>query len=267
MEQGIGGDGDMNQQQYHRRLQPLDPGQVNQNLQQPPPPPQKCPRCDSVNTKFCYYNNYSLSQPRYFCKSCRRYWTQGGTLRNVPVGGGCRRKSKRPKTSTSLNNSENSITESLTAPLPSQLHVSHNLTTMAAMISGNSELLPVNQSSRSLPAVISPMSSFYSGGSFLTMQPVNMADVPGGQLDGGTGSGAKMAQFPGLNYPSLDSESSQFQLQNELVPAQRTLESWTQIFVNNRANSSASSPNFWNSTITGSNGGGSSINPNIWPDQ
>ncbi|KAL0394516.1 UNVERIFIED_CONTAM: Dof zinc finger protein 1 [Sesamum latifolium] len=31
-----------------------------------------CPRCNSTNTKFCYYNNYSLSQPRYFCKTCRR---------------------------------------------------------------------------------------------------------------------------------------------------------------------------------------------------
>lgn len=33
----------------------------------PPPPPTKllhCPRCDSTNTKFCYYNNYSLMQPR-----------------------------------------------------------------------------------------------------------------------------------------------------------------------------------------------------------
>lgn len=56
----------------------------------------KCPRCDSLNTKFCYYNNYNLSQPRHFCKSCRRYWTKGGVLRNVPVGGGCR-KSKRSK--------------------------------------------------------------------------------------------------------------------------------------------------------------------------
>ncbi|RVX18435.1 Dof zinc finger protein DOF5.6 [Vitis vinifera] len=46
----------------------------------------KCPRCDSTHTKFCYYNNYSLSQPRYFCKTCRRYWTKGGTLRNIPVG-------------------------------------------------------------------------------------------------------------------------------------------------------------------------------------
>lgn len=50
-----------------------------------------CPRCASSNTKFCYYNNYSLSQPRYFCKSCRRYWTKGGSLRNVPIGGGCRK--------------------------------------------------------------------------------------------------------------------------------------------------------------------------------
>ncbi|XP_073128176.1 dof zinc finger protein DOF3.5-like [Henckelia pumila] len=55
-----------------------------------------CPRCASSNTKFCYYNNYSLSQPRYFCKACRRYWTKGGSLRNVPIGGGCR-KSRRAR--------------------------------------------------------------------------------------------------------------------------------------------------------------------------
>ncbi|KAL2897223.1 Dof zinc finger protein DOF3.6, partial [Bienertia sinuspersici] len=58
---------------------------------------QKCPRCDSTNTKFCYFNNYSLSQPRHFCKTCRRYWTRGGALRNVPVGGGSRRTTKRSK--------------------------------------------------------------------------------------------------------------------------------------------------------------------------
>ncbi|KAE8656395.1 Dof zinc finger protein DOF1.7 [Hibiscus syriacus] len=61
--------------------------------------PLKCPRCDSTNTKFCYYNNYNKSQPRYFCKACKRHWTKGGTLRNVPVGGG--RKNKRLKTSNS----------------------------------------------------------------------------------------------------------------------------------------------------------------------
>lgn len=60
----------------------------------------KCPRCESTNTKFCYFNNYSLSQPRHFCKTCRRYWTRGGALRSVPVGGGCRRN-KRSKSSRS----------------------------------------------------------------------------------------------------------------------------------------------------------------------
>jgi hypothetical protein len=69
-----------------------------------PEPGLKCPRCESTNTKFCYFNNYSLSQPRHFCKACRRYWTRGGALRNVPVGGGCRRN-KRSKSSKSSSSS------------------------------------------------------------------------------------------------------------------------------------------------------------------
>ncbi|KAE8716038.1 expansin-A15-like isoform X1 [Hibiscus syriacus] len=52
-----------------------------------------CPRCKSMDTKFCYYNNYNINQPRHFCKACQRYWTAGGTMRNVPVGAG-RRKNK-----------------------------------------------------------------------------------------------------------------------------------------------------------------------------
>ncbi|XP_044478786.1 dof zinc finger protein DOF3.1-like [Mangifera indica] len=57
----------------------------------------KCPRCDSTNTKFCYYNNYNLSQPRHFCKNCRRYWTKGGALRNIPVGGGTRKNTTKKR--------------------------------------------------------------------------------------------------------------------------------------------------------------------------
>ncbi|XP_072952610.1 cyclic dof factor 1-like [Typha angustifolia] len=52
-----------------------------------------CPRCSSLDTKFCYFNNYNVNQPRHFCKNCQRYWTAGGSMRNVPVGAG-RRKSK-----------------------------------------------------------------------------------------------------------------------------------------------------------------------------
>ncbi|XP_038903679.1 dof zinc finger protein DOF3.5 [Benincasa hispida] len=66
-----------------------------------------CPRCGSSNTKFCYYNNYSLTQPRYFCKGCRRYWTKGGSLRNVPVGGGCRKNRRSPKPLTLASSPSN----------------------------------------------------------------------------------------------------------------------------------------------------------------
>ncbi|CAH8296751.1 unnamed protein product [Eruca vesicaria subsp. sativa] len=88
-----------------------NPTQLDQDQKKPSPatgaarpqPPElalRCPRCDSTNTKFCYYNNYSLSQPRYFCKSCKRYWTKGGTLRNIPVGGGCRKNKRSTSSAT-----------------------------------------------------------------------------------------------------------------------------------------------------------------------
>ncbi|GAB4831174.1 hypothetical protein Ancab_005181 [Ancistrocladus abbreviatus] len=77
----------------------------------------KCPRCDSTNTKFCYYNNYSLSQPRHFCKACKRYWTRGGTLRNVPVGGGCR-KNKRVKRTPASSSSSTTCTDLNPSLLP-----------------------------------------------------------------------------------------------------------------------------------------------------
>lgn len=81
------------------------------NIEQAP----NCPRCASTNTKFCYYNNYSLSQPRYFCKACRRYWTKGGSLRNVPVGGGCR-KSRRSRSTRKDDNTLQTPSPALEAP-------------------------------------------------------------------------------------------------------------------------------------------------------
>ncbi|KAK4797495.1 hypothetical protein SAY86_029821 [Trapa natans] len=74
----------------------------------------KCPRCESTNTKFCYFNNYTLTQPRHFCKTCRRYWTQGGALRNVPVGGGCRRNNK--KSGNKSNNSTSKVADAAIVP-------------------------------------------------------------------------------------------------------------------------------------------------------
>ncbi|CAI9767734.1 unnamed protein product [Fraxinus pennsylvanica] len=80
----------------------MDTAKWPQGIEGKPIRPQKdCPRCNSSNTKFCYYNNYSLSQPRHFCKTCRRYWTEGGTLRNVPVGGSSRKTKKSSSSSSS----------------------------------------------------------------------------------------------------------------------------------------------------------------------
>ncbi|KAK4285229.1 hypothetical protein QN277_001956 [Acacia crassicarpa] len=55
-----------------------------------------CPRCNSLDTKFCYFNNYNVNQPRHFCKNCQRYWTAGGIIRNVPVGAGKRKNKHSP---------------------------------------------------------------------------------------------------------------------------------------------------------------------------
>ncbi|KAF1880274.1 hypothetical protein Lal_00048910 [Lupinus albus] len=87
------------------------------------PRPQKeqalnCPRCHSTNTKFCYYNNYNLTQPRYFCKTCRRYWTEGGTLRNIPVGGGSRKNKRSSSTSCSSSSSHKKVSDLLTPQNP-----------------------------------------------------------------------------------------------------------------------------------------------------
>ncbi|VAH86534.1 unnamed protein product [Triticum turgidum subsp. durum] len=87
-----------------------------------PEPGLNCPRCDSTNTKFCYFNNYSLTQPRHFCRACRRYWTRGGALRNVPVGGGYRRHAKRstkPKAGSAGSGTAAAGTSSATSTTPS----------------------------------------------------------------------------------------------------------------------------------------------------
>lgn len=62
----------------------------------PPPKREKaldCPRCNSADTKFCCYSSYSLRRPRYFCKACRRYWTEDFLVRGDVRGKKRRRHS------------------------------------------------------------------------------------------------------------------------------------------------------------------------------
>ena len=63
--------------------------------------PIPCARCGSDRTRFCYYNNGLPTQPRYYCHSCQRYWTDGGILRNLPEGSG-KRKDRAPLINTNL---------------------------------------------------------------------------------------------------------------------------------------------------------------------
>ncbi|OAY24937.1 dof zinc finger protein DOF1.5 isoform X2 [Manihot esculenta] len=79
----------------HARQAKEDKNKENPSPDKRPDKIIPCPRCKSMETKFCYFNNYNVNQPRHFCKGCQRYWTAGGALRNVPVGAG-RRKTKPP---------------------------------------------------------------------------------------------------------------------------------------------------------------------------
>ncbi|KAK7350273.1 hypothetical protein VNO77_08676 [Canavalia gladiata] len=161
-----------NWQQQQANQQPGNSGSTSQLLLPPPPPPPsstqpngagsirpgsmadrarmanlpmpdaalKCPRCESTNTKFCYFNNYSLSQPRHFCKTCRRYWTRGGALRNVPVGGGCRRNKRSKGSSKSPASSDRQ-----TGSASSTNSISSNNATSAEMMPPLRFMAPLHQ--------------------------------------------------------------------------------------------------------------------------
>ncbi|XP_045786310.1 dof zinc finger protein DOF3.4-like [Trifolium pratense] len=112
--------------QPQNRPGPGAPGPEKENL--------PCPRCDSTNTKFCYYNNYNYSQPRHFCKGCRRYWTQGGTLRDIPVGGGTRKNAKRSRTQHNAVTSSSSC--SVVSSAPEHHHQYQSMTPISAVHGG-----------------------------------------------------------------------------------------------------------------------------------
>ncbi|CAI9779044.1 unnamed protein product [Fraxinus pennsylvanica] len=107
----------------------------------------KCPRCESTNTKFCYFNNYNFSQPRHFCKSCRRYWTRGGALRNVPVGGGCRRnkRSKGSNTKSPVNTEGQISTSSSPNTVSSNNGITTNLLDINPQIPPHRFMSPLSQ--------------------------------------------------------------------------------------------------------------------------
>ncbi|XP_043687463.1 dof zinc finger protein PBF-like [Telopea speciosissima] len=239
----------------------------NQQQQQPPQQPQKCPRCESLNTKFCYYNNYSLSQPRYFCKTCRRYWTQGGTLRNVPVGGGCRKgkRSKRP------SSADNPPTRSTTQQQLISASATTSNTAVTSTTTGETDLIMV-AASNPIPSMTSAPSSsvYYGGGGFLsslaTLQSFNPSMNVGGDF-----GGSNLALLQGFGLPSFTPQQQQqlqqsqaFHMGNrETKPLQvfpteenpiqgsstrssTSHQNWHQSFI--EASNSKSEPTYWTSS-------------------
>ena len=148
-----------------RRLRPNQHHHHHQNQNQNPHQALKCPRCDSLNTKFCYYNNYNLSQPRHFCKSCRRYWTKGGVLRNVPVGGGCRKaKRSKPKPNSSDVSTPQQQQQQQQQPQRERERKSSNSNSS----SESSSLTATNTATEAVSAVTAP--SLNSGSNVLNVQ-------------------------------------------------------------------------------------------------
>lgn len=89
-------------------------------------PNQKCPRCDSVNTRFCYFNNHKTSQPRYICKNCKRFWTQGGNVRNIQSNGGEQRMKRAREFSSSGGSGKDSPSTAVSPPPPPPLAIVSN---------------------------------------------------------------------------------------------------------------------------------------------
>uniref|UniRef100_A0A0A9GI73 Dof zinc finger protein n=1 Tax=Arundo donax TaxID=35708 RepID=A0A0A9GI73_ARUDO len=154
-----------------------------------PEPGLKCPRCDSTNTKFCYFNNYSLSQPRHFCRACRRYWTRGGALRNVPVGGGYRRHAKRAKPKPAAAATTTPTTAAALAPAAGGSTSSAACTTANApaplppgMLGGNLSMLPLLR--------LADFDAMSLGSSFSGMGKPPSLDAAGNYSVGGSGGGA-----------------------------------------------------------------------------
>ncbi|XP_030549148.1 dof zinc finger protein DOF4.6-like isoform X2 [Rhodamnia argentea] len=168
-----------------------------------------CPRCTSSNTKFCYYNNYSLSQPRYFCKTCRRYWTEGGSLRNVPVGGGSR-KNKRPSSSTSSSPSSKIIKlpenpkaheaqQDLNLTYPPDTTTTtdqHSLRSSSGIIASSSMGLSLSSFMPPMPVVTDSSSNFYAAGG-LNFHHLLGLKPPTTSLGSFSGDGFESAGFLG----------------------------------------------------------------------
>lgn len=166
----------------------------------PPEQALKCPRCDSPNTKFCYYNNYSLTQPRHFCKTCRRYWTKGGALRNVPIGGGCRKNKRVRSSSSRLSGSLDSKDSGDSASDHMGLKFFHGISPAMDFQLGGLSLPRLNHHPSSSSAVVTALYNNNNNSQFSPYGDVSVTSS-GLTLDPSGSGAAGTNSFMGFNYP------------------------------------------------------------------
>ncbi|KAM3286270.1 dof zinc finger protein DOF3.4 [Capsicum chacoense] len=173
----------------------------------PAPEPEHlpCPRCDSINTKFCYYNNYNFSQPRHFCKACRRYWTHGGTLRDIPIGGGSRKNAKRSRTITT----NSSLSSTLS---PRDYHHAPNPSAFLVPLTadhGGSLPFDVKPNVNMCGSFTSLLSSAQGPGGLLALGGFGLGvGVGSGIEDMGFGLGRPIWPFPGVSHSNVENNSA-----------------------------------------------------------
>ncbi|KAI3979539.1 hypothetical protein MKX01_001731 [Papaver californicum] len=245
---------------YHQQIKP--PQLQLQPQQQPQFPEQehlKCPRCESSNTKFCYYNNYNLSQPRHFCKNCRRYWTKGGALRNIPVGGGTRKHTKKSSTPKRISSSTttktpaaaNSVSTAVQFPKPIVVSNGVGINGIGIFSSMDHQMLDISGSFSSLLA-----SNGQFGNLLLDGINVNPAtnNINHHQSNGGIKEVHQFGEFMVENSENLSNNSNQQHLHT-------TLELQT-----NNTNGGGNSESLLGLQNGDWGGGGGGGGGNVWPD-
>ncbi|GAU37660.1 hypothetical protein TSUD_220850 [Trifolium subterraneum] len=126
-----------------------------------------CPRCKSMDTKFCYYNNYNVKQPRHFCKNCQRYWTAGGTTRSMLIGAG-RRKNKIAFPTDASHNRQTStvMTFGSDSPIMSSLEKKMNVDSHEEKTNNSYQSFPPQfpwNPAMSYPVTLYPNIAYYGG--------------------------------------------------------------------------------------------------------
>uniref|UniRef100_J3MYG1 Dof zinc finger protein n=1 Tax=Oryza brachyantha TaxID=4533 RepID=J3MYG1_ORYBR len=130
--------------------------------------------------------------PRHFCKSCRRYWTKGGSLRNVPVGGGSRKSSSSSSSpasppAKSPKRSKNSKRRRVSPPPPEPTPTPHTTT----------DTTTTTTTAADVAAPTGPQASAKEAPEHLAVAPTQPAEGGGGFTDPSVALGLGLADAGG----------------------------------------------------------------------